>query len=872
MDRQRDGVAGAEKRPSARSRSSSPYQPAMHATSRHRSSLSPGEPNVYLHRYAQGATHSDAQILLPAIVSMDSVGIAGESFPKQAHGVSPTASGYGLRQSREKLRRLVAYLPLLLPLMALFHVLVMSSSSHELLHQPVTEPTVSQNKTSSGSIGFGGGGSVYTAQKFRADNIPPKIPFSSSTLESSSNLQAGFSLWTDDSVKSLTADGSSASASSFQACGSRGRDLQKGTALLAVCMNRHDTYALTSKTWANVVGVDEIIIVDWSSDPPLEPPKLPLSSPKRVKVIRVEGEEHWVLSRAFNLGMSVACREVVLRVDCDYRLARNFLQKHALSSFSHAFYAGNWKLARNTNEVHLNGALLLHWNDFWKVGGYDERIQTYGWDDEDLYERLQKVAKLERKDVSPDLVTHTEHQDSRRARTDVRFPAVHIDYNRLILDKLQPWRPGGVVETNDTNGEQIASGVAVSRYEVVKRGELRSDDTETTRVLTVRGSARPLSLSELVDLAEAEKMWMLALGRRLHDHHSVPWDILMSMDVSNREKLLSELVSYMESNSVEREDHAALFVLHACHGLGARLLSLASAMAFSKMHHMQLIVIWQRDSHLDVDLEDLFDLSGTHFVVTKRFKTTYPGVKNSQKWDPIWINFAQMVSVLSGEDAEAAEIKPLLVAPPPYVDRKPRHIYWKSNTLLSPENGVSWAQLQEQLQSLRPSEQVQRSIDKKTALLVDATNNLPLLGAHARSLTAQAEKLDFEYEKEFGLKELGELNTARAATRVEDFVAYFKTVREIGDRMVVVSDDHKTKALLCVGHESDVECTQQEDWDECTTSERTPECAVSAMSDLKLLGRTKTLIGSRRSSFTLAAAMLQDETKLLFTDDAGNDA
>ena len=38
------------------------------------------------------------------------------------------------------------------------------------------------------------------------------------------------------------------------------------------------------------------------------------------------------------------------------------------------------------------GILLASSDDFRAVNGYDERIFAYGWDDEDLYERLSAVA------------------------------------------------------------------------------------------------------------------------------------------------------------------------------------------------------------------------------------------------------------------------------------------------------------------------------------------------------------------------------------------------------------------------------------------------------------------------------------------------
>ncbi|CAN8076244.1 unnamed protein product, partial [Agarophyton chilense] len=163
---------------------------------------------------------------------------------------------------------------------------------------------------------------------------------------------------------------------------------EKGVGIVAACMNRQETLAKVLPSWLAVKGIDEIVIVDWGSDPPLRSIVKPEQDP-RLHLYRVNKESSWVLSRAYNLALNMSTKAHVIRTDCDYSLHPSILDAHNVSNTDSGFYSGNWELARNENEVHLNGAMVMRRSAFWNVGGYDERIQTYGWDDEDLYTRLQ---------------------------------------------------------------------------------------------------------------------------------------------------------------------------------------------------------------------------------------------------------------------------------------------------------------------------------------------------------------------------------------------------------------------------------------------------------------------------------------------------
>ena len=126
------------------------------------------------------------------------------------------------------------------------------------------------------------------------------------------------------------------------------------------------------------------MIVDWGSRQPLAP-LLPDNARLRLVVAPLESE--WNLARAYNLAAQVARGAVLLKVDSDTWLERAFLTSHPLPPG--AFVAGDWRRAANENAEHLNGVVLVRRADFFATGGYDERLRGYGWDDTDLYSRLQ---------------------------------------------------------------------------------------------------------------------------------------------------------------------------------------------------------------------------------------------------------------------------------------------------------------------------------------------------------------------------------------------------------------------------------------------------------------------------------------------------
>ncbi len=190
------------------------------------------------------------------------------------------------------------------------------------------------------------------------------------------------------------------------------QNFKKGCSLVTCSMNRTDNLLLSIKSWSQLDEVSEIIVLDWSSDVPIQYSDLCRNcASKNIKLLRVNNQPKWILSHAFNLAISFVKYGHLLKLDADILLDPTFLSFHILPEFS--FFRGNWKIARNENELHLNGQLYCKTEDFWRVNGYHEGITTYGWDDSDLYNRLSAL-ELEGLDFNYDLFNHIESTQEAR--------------------------------------------------------------------------------------------------------------------------------------------------------------------------------------------------------------------------------------------------------------------------------------------------------------------------------------------------------------------------------------------------------------------------------------------------------------------------
>ncbi|CAN8063819.1 unnamed protein product [Agarophyton chilense] len=628
--------------------------------------------------------------------------------------------------------------------------------------------------------------------------------------------------------------------------------IKDGVSLTAVCMGRHETLKKTVPAWLSVEDVDEIVLVDWSSEPPLEDVVRQIDGGDRVKIIRVEGEDTWVLSRAYNLAINSTSYSNVIRTDCDYEVGKGFVSAHAElirqaekrsavttakgeASGKH-YYAGNYNLARDENEVHLNGAVFIRRKDFLDVGGYDERIQTYGWDDEDLYNRLGE-AGLKKRNISYDHVSHVKHGNAGRAQSGVKFASVEIDLNSLLLEKLKPWSRG--TQMKSTYDSDVFPAPSSNR-------------------IIVRAATKPKSLKDLVSSTEYEEAWAEALGRRLHDSYKVPWDIIAAMDMKPKESLLRRLMQRTENREKAKRielDAAGrqgqivdvdslpiprVLLCHCMHGLGNRLRALGSCMSFAKETSRELVVVWEPDSHIEAKFTDMFN---TPLVILEKMPVHWP-FSEVEKWDSVWSDFKyHNYMEMEGDGAVKGEI---------IHDLPNKHMYYKGAYIMEVENSAltNWEKDNNQLRSLTPIDDVTKMVAEMESKGLGSER---VVGLHVRNRTLSQDIKNVDFLREYGDEATRTMDMWRHKSGVHNFMTVMNRLlkENPATKFFVATDTFEVIGELegKYGPERILSFTR-------TCDERDGHCVKYALADLYALSKCKVLYGSNWSSFTEAAERL----------------
>lgn len=377
----------------------------------------------------------------------------------------------------------------------------------------------------------------------------------------------------EDADKEKSSRGKAASADAKGAA-----PMVADVSVITACMNRNDMLVRVLPTWLEVEGVAEVIVVDWSSGDrvrdALEESFGEALDP-RVRVVSVQGMEHWVLSHAINLAAEVATSARLLKVDCDTEVRPGLVARHP--DAEQAFYTGSWEQARTENELHLNGIMLVRRADFWAVNGFNEHMVTYGYDDTDLYLRLERRGMVH-DTIRLELAVHLQHGNARRQKRaeEAELPVkARIHLNRLMLMKQPQWSKGDrrvtwaceLVDASETacaaqsRPQSLEKLTPPGDLEKYKRAAMLSWQQSLDKKLSSGGVASLVGLAprKLEALPEAAKEAMLELARAV------------------------------------RTSPAPLLVVHVWGSLTMRLRQLARGVALAAQSNRRAALVWKAD-------------------------------------------------------------------------------------------------------------------------------------------------------------------------------------------------------------------------------------------------------------------------------------
>lgn len=234
--------------------------------------------------------------------------------------------------------------------------------------------------------------------------------------------------------------------------------------LICSCKNRIDALRVSLNSWVKFKEIVEIIIVDWSSDEPID---FLLNYDPRIKIIRVPNEKYFNQPQPLNLAADFATGDYILKVDCDYIINpyynffefykpnddeyvcgeyRDAIDESLLPEDFNYLELGREGLFRYDKSYspfykYLIGLLYTKRENFIKVNGYNEILDKfYAFEDEEIFKRLDLAGIKKVKIDFDNTLIHIPHQDSKRFEN---FRG-HIDLPHLreeIYDNLKKTYP-----------------------------------------------------------------------------------------------------------------------------------------------------------------------------------------------------------------------------------------------------------------------------------------------------------------------------------------------------------------------------------------------------------------------------------------------
>ncbi len=221
-------------------------------------------------------------------------------------------------------------------------------------------------------------------------------------------------------------------------------------------MNRREHLLHSSAQLALWPHHQEHLIVDWSSAEPLRREDLP--GDRRLRLLRVEGEDRWNLCRAYNFAIARARGSQLLKLDADCWPSEHF--DPAAPGLRVAIEASDSVLGNDGQPILCalgsgaegrKGQFLMARALLAAVGGYNEVLVGYGFDDKDLAARLVQRLRVEPARIPADWLAVIPHSDQERAeqapaaglfglRRSQGFAAMRASRlaNRLLAAQ-QPW-------------------------------------------------------------------------------------------------------------------------------------------------------------------------------------------------------------------------------------------------------------------------------------------------------------------------------------------------------------------------------------------------------------------------------------------------
>ena len=204
--------------------------------------------------------------------------------------------------------------------------------------------------------------------------------------------------------------------------------------LVVSCMDREDHLIRCLESWMGLSLINEIVVVDYSSEIPLEMNSKIQKwiNSEQIKLIRVEGESVFNLGKAYNIAVDFASNNKILKIDCDYLCLNSEwltnLNDSAYDSHECFFLRGDWRFGKS-----MSGLLFCDKRDF---VFYREDLDGWGFDDLDLAKRIVETKPRVKEVIWSDAklyISHLPHDDCLRTKNYECSDKTKTNYNNRLI-------------------------------------------------------------------------------------------------------------------------------------------------------------------------------------------------------------------------------------------------------------------------------------------------------------------------------------------------------------------------------------------------------------------------------------------------------
>jgi glycosyltransferase involved in cell wall biosynthesis len=187
--------------------------------------------------------------------------------------------------------------------------------------------------------------------------------------------------------------------------------------------NRYEQLKVSLMSWTLQESIEEILIIDWDSND-IDYQELQQID-DRIRIVKIPNQPLYNHSQVLNTCIKYAKNNHILKMDVDYIFNPYIKLNQWLDiDWEREFMAGSWNQNTLDNKLgfieHLNGFMCVHKKHIQNIGGYNENFTGYGWEDCELYIRLQKESGLVKiiPPISSNFVPiyHNPHMDNIRTK------------------------------------------------------------------------------------------------------------------------------------------------------------------------------------------------------------------------------------------------------------------------------------------------------------------------------------------------------------------------------------------------------------------------------------------------------------------------